>query len=101
MAAFAVCTELAAMDVSVAVGTVCTHVLEHQAGVASGASNFLVHAAERVAGLVVIELGVRANWFPCGVRVAILTGRGDRSVRIGDLCLGSTYLRIRIAHRLL
>ena len=58
VAAFAVGAELTAMYVCVAIGAVRTHVLEYRAGVAPGAIDFLVHAAQWVAGLVVIEFGV-------------------------------------------
>jgi hypothetical protein len=45
VAAFAIRTELAAMNVGMAVGATCADVLENQAGVALCASHFLVHAA--------------------------------------------------------
>jgi hypothetical protein len=45
VAAFAICAELAAMNVCVAISTVGTCILEEQACVALRASDFGVHAA--------------------------------------------------------
>jgi len=101
VAALAVSTELAAMDISVAICAVSAYVCEYQAGVAPGASNFLMHATQGIASLIVIELRVGTDRFPIGIGVAILARSGDRPVRIRDLRLRATHLRIRIAHRLL
>lgn len=58
MAVFAVCTELPAMYVCVAVRAILAYVFEDQAGVALGACHLLVHAPQRVSSVIVIELGI-------------------------------------------
>jgi hypothetical protein len=58
VAVLAVGSELAAMNIGVAVRAVDAYVLEDQAGVALGAGHFLMHAAQRVSRLIVIELGI-------------------------------------------
>lgn len=96
MAVFAVCTELPAMNVCVAVRTVLAHVFEDQARVTFGAGHLLVHAAQRVACLIVIEFGVGTNGLPTRVGVTLLACSGDGSVRICDLGLWSaSHLRTR------
>ena len=87
MAALAVGPELAAMDVSVAVRTVGADVLEDQAGMARRAGDLLVHAAQRIRGLVMVEFGIGPDGFPTGVRMAIGARRGQRTVRIGHFGL--------------
>ena len=52
---------------------------------ALGAWSLLVHAAQRVAGAVVIELGHGANGLPTGVGVAVLAGDGDGAMGIDYL----------------
>lgn len=81
MALRAVRTELSAMDISVAVGASLADVGENRFDVALGAAHFLVHAAERVGGLVVIELHVGADRPPAISAVAIFTGNIQRAVR--------------------
>jgi hypothetical protein len=58
VAAFAICAELTAMNVCVAICTVRACVLEDQACVALHAANFGVHAAQRISCLIVVELRV-------------------------------------------
>lgn len=86
------------MNVGVAVSTALAHVFENQIGVALGTSHLLVHAAQRVTSVVVIELGIRADRLPASVSVAFLTRDRDRAMRIGDLRLRTAYagpLRVR------
>ena len=90
VAFFAVCAELAVMNVGVAIGALRAHLAEDEACVAPGAVNLLVHAAQRITGVIVIELRMGADWFPTGVCMAILTGKGDGAVRIGYLGLWPT-----------
>lgn len=101
MTALAVGAKLTAMDVGVAIGAVGTHVLEDQVGVAPGAANSLVHAAQRIPGLIVIEFGIGADRRPTGIRVAVLAGRRDGTVRIRDFGLRTSDAGMRIARRLL
>lgn len=88
VAAFTIGAELPAMNVGVAIGAVGTYVFEDEAGVALGAANLLVHAAEGVPGGVMVELGNRTNGLPTGIGVAVLAGNGQRAVGIGHLGLG-------------
>ena len=67
--------------------------LENQACMTLCAFHSLMHPTQRIPSLIVIEFGIRTNWFPTCVRVAILTGNRNRAVRICDLCLWPTHLR--------
>jgi hypothetical protein len=58
VAAFAVGAELAAMNICVAVSTMGAYVLEDQAGVALGTGHLLVHTAQWVTGVIVIEFWI-------------------------------------------
>jgi hypothetical protein len=58
VAVLAVRSKLPAMNVCMAVSTVIAHLVENQAAVALGAGDFLVHATQRISGLVVVELGI-------------------------------------------
>jgi len=81
MAAFAVRAHLAAVQVGVTVGAVVAHIGEHGLDVALRAGDFLVQAAERVAGGVVIEFRDSADGAPARVRVAIFTRDGEGAMR--------------------
>jgi len=85
--------ELTAMNVGVTVRTLRTYVLENQAGMALGTAYVLMHTAERVSGLIVIEFGIRPDRFPTGVRVTICARDGKRSMGIRHLGLGNAYTR--------
>jgi hypothetical protein len=80
------------MDVGVAIGTMRAYVLEDEVGVALCTCNLLMHAAQRVSGLVVIELWIRSNRLPTRVCMAVLARRRQWPVGIG-------YLGLRPAHR--
>lgn len=99
--AFAVGSELAPMDVCVAVGAVRAYVLEYEADVAFGARNPGVHAAQRIACLIVIELRVGADWFPACVGVTLLAGNGNGTVRVCDFGLRAADTWPRAIRRLL
>jgi hypothetical protein len=73
--------ELPLVNVSVAVCAFCAHVGEYQLGVALRARHALVHTAQRIAGLVVIELRHIADWFPSAESMAILAGDIQRPMR--------------------
>lgn len=81
VALFAVGPELTAVNISVTVLTVLSSIGEHRLDMALGASDRLVHAAQRVFRLIVIEFRNRANRLPCARCVAILTGDVQVSVR--------------------
>jgi len=56
--------KLTLVDIGVAVGAFLAHVCEHRLGVALRATDPLVHAAQRKAGLVVVKLRNIAYWLP-------------------------------------
>ena len=87
VAAFAVCSELAAMDIGVTVGAGFAHILEIQASVALHASHRLVHSAQRVSGRVVFEFRNGSDRLPTRIGVAVLAGNGGGTMRIGDFCV--------------
>jgi len=97
VAVFAIGAHLPAMDVGMAVCAMLGHLFENQVHVALGAGNLLVHAAQRVAGKVVIELRHGADRLPTCVGMAVLTWDSDRSMRIDHL--GPGLIRLRV-HRL-
>lgn len=72
VATFAVGPELASMDICVAIRTMCADVGEHHRGVALGATDIAMHAAQWIAGLIVIEFGHRADRLPARIRVTVL-----------------------------
>lgn len=74
MAAFAICTELPAMNIRMAIRAALTNVFEYEAKMALRARNICMHAPKRVSGLIVIKLRIRPNRFPTCVRVALLAG---------------------------
>lgn len=93
MTTLTVRTELAAMDVGVAIAAVGADLLEYRIGVASNAINLLVHSTQWISGLIMIELRMRANWLPTRVGVAVLTGNRKGSMWVNNLSLGASYLR--------
>ena len=92
VALFAACTELAAVNISVAVGTLAADIAENHLGMALSAGNAFVHAAQRVACLVVIEFGNRTNGLPATYGVTVLTGDCQVAVRTRGV-LGRRALR--------
>jgi len=81
VALFTIRAELTPVDVGVAVLTPLSKVREHRLDMALDASHRLVHAAQRVFSLIVIEFRNRPNRFPGVRRVAILAGNIQISVR--------------------
>lgn len=96
MALLAICPELALMNIGVTVGALDAYVAEHRLGVALRAGNVLVHAAEGIAGLVVIKLGKVADWLPRAECVAVLAGHVQIAVRASR---GHCRWRLRISAR--
>lgn len=101
VATLAVGSELAAMNIRMAIGAAGAYVLEDQTRMALHASDLLVHAAKRITGLVVVELRIRSDRLPACIGVAVLAGNGNRTVRICDLSLRLTRRRAQLIHRLL
>ena len=89
MALLAVRSHLPPVNVGVAVRALGADIREHQLDVALGALHLLVHSAQRVTGLVVIELRDAPDRLPAGVGVAVFAGNADIAVRI----LGGRSLR--------
>jgi hypothetical protein len=56
--AFTICAELAAMDVGVAICAVLADIFEDEAGMALSAAYFLMHTAQGISCLVVIEFRI-------------------------------------------
>ena len=79
---FAVCAELAAVNVRMAVRAFLSGVRKDQLHVALGALHFLVHAAQRVACLVMVKLRNAADRLPAQRGVTVLAGNVEGSVRI-------------------
>lgn len=77
----AVGSELAPMDIRVAIRAFCSDIREDEFGMTLDARNVLVHAAQRVAGFVVIEFRNSADRLPSRLRVAVLTGSSKVPVR--------------------
>jgi len=101
VAALAVGSELPTMNVGVAIGAARAYVLECQAEMALGTRDFCMHTAQRIPGLVMIELRIRANRFPTRVAVALHAGNRNRPVRVGNLSLRTSNAGPWIVDRLL
>ncbi len=82
---FAASPHLPAVHISVAVGAFVSNIGEDWLGVTLGTGDVLVHATQRIASPVVIELGNCANRFPAQGCVAVLTGDVQISVRTACL----------------
>lgn len=92
----AVGSKLTAVHIGVAIGASRTDIAEDQLDVAAPALHVLVHAAQRVACHVVIELGNAANRLPTGERVTVFAGDGDGPVRVaGGSALRALGSRLR------
>ena len=77
----AIRTHLAAMNIGVAIRAIFADIAEYRLDMALRAFHIFVHAAERIAGFVVVELGHSANGTPgCGT-VAVFAWEGERAVR--------------------
>ena len=81
MALLTVGAELALMNVGVTVLAALPHVGEHWFYVTLDTGDVLVHAAQWVACLVVVELGNGTDRLPAFRRVAVLAGNIQASVR--------------------
>lgn len=80
VALLAVGAELSLVNVGVAILAALPHIREYGLDVALSASHRLMHAAKRIASLIVIELRNRPNRFPALGRVAVLTRDGEIAV---------------------
>lgn len=82
MALLAIGAHLAAVDVGMTIGALGTDVGKDQLDVALVAFHLLVHAAKRIACLVVAKLRDAADGLPARKRVTVLAGNVDWTVRI-------------------
>ena len=88
VALLAVGSELALVDVGVAVGALVAYVGEDRLDVALGACHVLVQTAQRKLRLAVIEFGNRPDGAPANCTVAVLTGHTQISMwTVGDCVL--------------
>jgi hypothetical protein len=90
MALRAIRSHLPTVNIRVTVSAVLAHVGEDRLGVTFHAFHFFVHAAQWVAGLVVIEFRDGSDGMPGCRGVAVLTGDRQRAMRIA----GGFLLRV-------
>ena len=81
VALLAVGTELALVDVGVAILAALAHIGENHLHVTLGAGHRFVHTAQGIPGMVVIEFGHGADGTPPRRRVAVLAGDVQIAVR--------------------
>jgi len=81
VALLAIRAQLSLVNIGVAVLAALTDAGENHFDMALSAGHGTVHAAQRIASLIVVELGNRANRFPAIRSVAILAGNGEIAVR--------------------
>lgn len=81
VALFAGRAKLTLVDIGMAIGAFLSHVREHRLGVTLGATDPLMHAAQRKSGLAVVELRNIADRLPSAQGMAVLAGDVQRTVR--------------------
>jgi len=89
------------MNICVAIRAMSAYVFEDKVRMALGTCHLLVHAAQRIAGVVMIEFRIRTDRFPTCVGVAFLALDGDGAVGIGYLGLGTAHTGPRTVSGLL
>jgi hypothetical protein len=90
MALLAIRSELATMNVGVAVGTLRTYVAENRLRMALNTIDAHVHATKRITGLVMIKFGDSADRFPTRLRMAIFARNRERPMRTARLRIRRT-----------
>ena len=80
VALLAVRSQLPLVNVGVTILATLSNVGENRPNVTFSAAHRLVHAAQRIFGLVMIEFRNSADWFPCGRCVAVLAGNAQVAV---------------------
>jgi len=86
VALLAICPQLPLVNVRVAVLAALPHVGEYRLDVTLHAGHGLVHTAERVARLIMVEFGNGADRFPSARRVTVLAGHVQVAVRTVRAC---------------
>ena len=81
----AVGTELALVNVGMAVGAFVTHIGKDRLGMTAGAGHTLMHATQGITGTVVIKFRDCADGFPADRGMTILTRQVQISVRAASL----------------
>ena len=81
VALFAIRSQLALVDVRVAILALVAHVREHWLDMAGNASNAHVHTAQGILRLIVVEFWNGANRLPTRGRMAVLAGYIEAAVR--------------------
>lgn len=94
VALLALRAHLPAVNVGVTIGALFPDIGEHRLGVTLRARHALVHAAQRIARGVVVELWHIADGLPSGERVAVLARNGERTMRTARARRGPA-LRLR------
>lgn len=79
---FTICSELAPVQVRVAIRTACACCLKHKACMALRAFHPHVHSTQRVRRAVVVEFWDSTDRFPTGIRVTVFARDVDGAVRI-------------------
>lgn len=95
VATCAIRSKLTTMNIRVTVRALRSNLFEDQIGMALRTGNLGVHAAQRIAGQIVIKFRIRADWFPACVGMAVLARNCNWAMRIGDFGLRTTNLRSR------
>lgn len=94
----AVGSELALVNVGVAVGAFATHIGENRLGMTPGAAHTLMHATQRITRTVVIKFWDCADGFPADRGMTILTGQVQISVRAASLGIALVLSARRSSH---
>jgi hypothetical protein len=92
MALLASRSKLATVDIRMAIGTLRTDFGKHEVGVALATGDFLVHPAQRILRLVVVEFGDVADGLPSAEGMAILAGDGEIAMRTASGDVGPRVL---------
>ena len=81
VARLAVCAHLSAMNICMAIRALRSNIRENWFRMALRAGHVRMHAAQRILCLIVIEFGDRADRLPSSLRVTVLTGHSQGTVR--------------------
>ena len=99
MALFAVGSQLALVNIGMAIGAARAGIGEDHPGVTLGTRHGLVHSAERVLGLVVIEFRLGPDGLPSHGRVAVLAGNVQCAVGAAAIGVGRRLRASNVAQR--
>lgn len=84
----AVRSELPFVDVSMAICALAAHIGKHRFNVALGTGDLLMHPAQRVASLAMVEFGCVPDGLPPTEGVAVLARDIERAVRAAGVGVG-------------